>query len=47
MVGQGLIRGYSFYGVDMFLGILLGCVGERRLFFNSSSYVSMFLTQKW
>ena len=46
MVDWGLIRGYSFYGVGMFRRILLGRVGERRLFLNYDSYLQMFYTQK-
>ena len=40
------MQGYSFYGVDMFHGILLGRVGERRLFLNYDSYLNIFSTQK-
>ena len=46
MVGQGIIQGYSFYGVDMFCRILLGHVGERILFPNCDLYLNMFFTQK-
>ena len=46
MVGWGLIRGYSFYEVDMFCRILLGRVGERRSFLNYDSNLNMFSTQK-
>ena len=40
------MRGYSFYGVDIFHRNFLGRVREKRLFLSYDLYLNMFSTQK-